>query len=40
MISFTYECWKCSEDHQGSAESMEEIRYIEEDLNVKVKVIV
>lgn len=39
MISFSYECWKCDWEHHGSAESMEEIKVIEESLNVKVKVI-
>lgn len=39
MISFSYECWKCSEDHYGSADTMEELRAIEHNLNVKVKII-
>jgi hypothetical protein len=38
-ITYRYECWKCTKDHYGSADNMEEIRYIQEDLNVKVRVI-
>jgi len=39
MISYTYECWKCSEDHYGSADNMEELKAIEQNLSVEVRVI-
>lgn len=39
MITYEYECWKCDEWHTGSANTMAEIKAIEQDLQVKVKVV-
>lgn len=38
-IGYAYECWKCGEWHNGTADTMEQVKAIRQDLNVKVKVI-